>query len=80
MRKSCHKYGLEIVTSIEHAKKLEQVNINTLRQDTPKLEMSNVEMAFNILKDNARVPSGYRKSSGHMIWGLKIDLPARKYE
>ena len=74
VRKSTRKYGIEIPTSIKHAEEIDRVNKNTLWQDALKLEMTNVEVAFKILEDNEHVPPGYRKSSGHIIWDLKMDF------
>ena len=36
--------------------------------------MSNVGIAFNILEDNEELPVGYKKSSGHLVWDLKMDF------
>ena len=74
VRKSTHKYGIEILTSIKHAQAIDTVNKNTLWQDALKLEMTNVGVAFTILEDNEHVPPGYKKSSGHIIWDLKMDF------
>jgi hypothetical protein len=37
-------------------------------------EMSNVSIAFEILEDGEPVPSNYKKSSGHLIWDVKMDF------
>lgn len=35
-----------------------------------KLEMSNVAVA----QDNDKLPPGYRRSNGHIIWDLRIEF------
>jgi hypothetical protein len=37
-------------------------------------EMSNVSIAFEILEDGEPAPSNYKKSSGHLIWDVKMDF------
>ena len=74
VRKSTHKYGIEAPTSTKHALEIDRQNGNTLWQNALKLEMANVSVAFKILGNNEHVPPGYRKSSGHIIWDLKIDF------
>ena len=74
VRKSTHKCGIKISNFIKHAEEIDRLNKNTLWQDALKLEMTNVEVAFKILEDNEHVPPGYRKSSGHIIWDLKMDF------
>ena len=47
--KTTHKYGIELPTSIEHAKELDQKNKNTLWADALAKEMKNVGVVFEIL-------------------------------
>ena len=74
MRKKTHKYGLEIPTSIEHAKAIDKANGNTLWMDALKKEMYNVGVAFEILEDGAPAPKGWNKASGHIVWDVKMDF------
>ena len=34
--------------------------------------MFQVGVAFKILRDNEHIPVGYKKSSGHLIWSVKM--------
>ena len=36
--------------------------------------MFQVGIAFKILRDNEHIPVGYKKSSGHLIWSVKMDF------
>ena len=39
--------------------------------------MDNVKVAFDIQEDGTPIPVGYKESSGHLVWDVKMDL-ARK--
>jgi hypothetical protein len=60
------------------AKELDRINGNALWMDALKLEMHNVGDAFEVLEDGKRVPQGWTKASGHIIWDLKMDFTTRK--
>jgi hypothetical protein len=76
--KSCkqtsHKYGVEIPRSIDHARELDKNNNNRLWMAANEKEMSNVSIAFEILEDGEHAPTNYKKSSGHLIWDVKMDF------
>ena len=74
MRVTAHKYEVEIPTSIDHAKRLDKQNGNRFWQDALAKEMLNVSVAFEILLTGERAPVGWTKSSGHLIWDVKMDF------
>eukprot|EP00957_Ditylum_brightwellii_P038291 2895356-Ditylum_brightwellii.AAC.1 len=51
VRKTTHKYGIEIPTSVVYAIELDKRNGNTLWQDAVKREMTNIGIAFEVLPD-----------------------------
>jgi hypothetical protein len=69
-----HKYGIEVPRNMIHAKELDAKNNNTLWIDAWKKEMSNVSIAFEFLPNGEAAPNGYSRSSGHLIWDLKMDF------
>ena len=73
VRKTTHKYGVEIPNSVEHARRLDQANGNTLWMDALSKEMTNIGVAFEILQDGAP-PPGWKPVSGHIIWDVKMDF------
>ena len=75
--KKTHKYGIEIPTSIEHARALDTANGNTLWMDALAKEMYNVSVAFEILEDNAPLPPGWTPRTGHLVWDLKMDFTCK---
>ena len=71
-KKSTHKYGIEIPTSVEHAYELDKRNSNTFWQDAIKKEMHNVGIAFEILEDGEQVPVGWKSASGHLVFDVRM--------
>jgi hypothetical protein len=74
IRKTTHKYGVEVPTSVEHAYRLDRENGNTLWRDALAKEMTNVGIAFEVLEEDQQAPPGWRKVTGHLIWDLKMDF------
>jgi hypothetical protein len=72
--KKTHKYGIEVPTSVAHAKELIRINGNTLWIDALKLEMHNVGIAFEVLEYGERTPEWWKRAIGHIIWDLKMDF------
>ena len=78
VKKRTHKYGIEIPTSHKDLIRLDTLNGNTLWTDSHKLEMSNVGVAFEIVKPGDKAPPGWKKASGHLIYDVKIDFTQNK--
>lgn len=66
-----HKYGIEVLTSVEHAHKIDERNDNDYWDKAIKKEMDTVLVAFRILAKGEKPPVGYTKSSGHIVLMLK---------
>ena len=67
LRKTTHKYGIEIPTSVDHAMEFDRKNGNTMWKDALALEMFNVGVVFEILKEGQAAPPGWNKASRHLI-------------
>jgi hypothetical protein len=74
VRKTSHKNGVELPTSVKHAIEIDQKNGNTLWQDALSKEMGNVCIAFEILGPGMKVPLGWHKASGHLVFDVKMDF------
>ena len=74
IKKRTHKYGIEIPESHKEAIRLDTLNWNKLWADSRKLEMSNVGVAFWVLKTGDKSPLGWKKASGRLIYDVKIDF------
>ena len=74
MKHKSIKYGVQVPRSLKHAQELDIKNGNNLWQKAYEKEMANVDIAFQILGDGVKPPPGYTKSSGHLVWDIKMDL------
>jgi hypothetical protein len=74
VRKTGHKYGIELPSSVENAIEIDRKNGNTLWQDALAKEMGNICIAFKILGPNAKAPLGWHKALGHIVFDVKMDF------
>ena len=74
LKKTSHKCGIEMSTSVEHAIELDRQNGNRLWQDALEKEMFAVGVAFHILENDEALPTGWTPASGHTVWDLKMDF------
>ena len=74
IRKTTHKYGIEIPTSVEDAERIDRNNGNTFWRDAIQLEMYNVGVAFEILEEGQRAPKGWSSCTAHLIFDVKMDF------
>jgi hypothetical protein len=74
IRKTSHKYGIEIPSSVDHAYQIDKQQGNTLWRDALQKEMHNVGIAFEILGDGQKAPVGWHKVTGHLIYDVKMDF------
>jgi hypothetical protein len=74
VRKTTHKYGIEIPTSVKHAFEIDKRNGNTWWRDALAKEITEVGVAFEVLEEGAQAPIGWRKVTGHLVWDVKMDF------
>ena len=74
MRKRTHKYGIEVPTSIAHARQIDKNNQNNLWQEAVDLEVYNNSIAFQILEDREETPVGWTQTSGHWVFDVPMDF------
>ena len=74
VRQAKLKYGIEIPTSVKHAKKLDMKEGNDLWMKALAKEMLNVGVAFEILEQGQKAPHGWHLVTGHLVWDVKKDL------
>ena len=74
LRKTTHKFGIKIPTSIEEAIKIDEENHNRLWRDAIQLEMHNVAVAFEVLEEGQKAHPGWRKASGNLVFDVKMDF------
>ena len=74
LKAKSHKYGIKVPRDEAHAYEIDAKNRNTLWQNAHKKEMYNVSVAFEILKYGQKTPVGWKKTSGHLIWDIKMNF------
>ncbi len=74
LKRTSHKYGIEVPTSVKHAMELDDTNGNHLWRDALSKEMHNVGIAFSVLDAGQDAPVGWSKESGHIIYDVKMDF------
>ena len=74
VRKSSHKYRIEIPTSIASARKTDEKNGNDYWMTAINKEITNVGIALTILDDGVKAPPGCRKASGHLVFDVKMNF------
>ena len=74
VRKTSHKYGIEIPRTVNEAYSIDERNGNTHWRDAINLEMENLKVAFDILPEGTSPPPTYRKASGHMVFDVRMTL------
>jgi hypothetical protein len=73
-RRTTHKYGIEVPRSLKEALALDVKNGNNYWSEAVGKEMGTIVVAFEILEPNARPPPGWTRSSGHLIFDVKMDF------
>ena len=74
IRKTTHKYGIEIPRDVEHVHEIDARNGNTMWRDALKKEMYNVGVAFEILDEGSHALHGWKQVTGHLVWDVKMDF------
>ena len=72
IRKTTHKYGIELPTSQAHAYSIDTMNNNTFWIDSISKEMLNVGIAFGVLPTDERAPPRCNKVTGHLVFNVKM--------
>jgi hypothetical protein len=74
LKRTSHKYGIEVPTSVKHALEVDDVNGNHLWRDALSKDMHNVGIAFSVLDAGQDAPGRWSKESGHIIYDVKMDF------
>jgi len=74
IRKTTHKYRIEIPTSLPHASEIDAEHSNTFWRDVIRKEITNIGIAFEILENDMKTPAGWNMVTGHIIFDVKMDF------
>ena len=76
-RKRTHKYGIEVPSSVQTALEIDERTGTDMWRKAIEKEMRNVQVAFDV-RDDGKVPIGFKEISCHLIFDIKSDTLARK--
>jgi hypothetical protein len=71
--KTTHKFGIEVPRDYWHAMKIDEETGTTYWRDALDKEIYNVGGAIVILDEGEGPPPTWTKTSGHIIWDVKMD-------
>ena len=74
VRRTTHKYGIEIPRNIAHAYEIDEKNGNHFWRNAINKEMTDVGIAFEILPEGKKPPPGWHKVTGHLVFDVKMDF------
>jgi hypothetical protein len=72
--KRTHKFGVQVPKSVEEALQIDRDTGTTLWHEAIQKEMKNNAIAFEFLEPQASAPLGYKKSTLHMIFDVKMSF------
>jgi len=73
-RRTTHKYGIEVPRTLAEALALDKKNGNRYWSTAVEKEMGTIIIAFEVLGVHDKPPPGWSKSSGHLIFDVKMDF------
>ena len=71
--KRSHKFGIELLKTVEQAHALDAKNGNVLWTDAISKEMENIRVAFEVLPDEKLLPIGHQFVQCHMVFDIKME-------
>ena len=72
-KKTGYKYGIKVPNNIKDAYDIDKANGDQSWRTAVAKEMSNVQIAFDILEDDQHIPPGYTSCTCHIIFDVKMD-------
>ena len=73
-RKTTHKFGIKLPSSVDDAYKIDMKNKNDFWRKAIEKEMHDVGIAFEILEDDVATPVGWKPVTGHLVFDVKMDF------
>ena len=74
VKKKDMKFGVTVPTTIGETYRLHRDLVSNHWQRAIEKEMQSIEVAFNVLEEEERIPVGYKKIRCHMVFDVKFDL------
>ena len=76
--KRTHKFGIERPKTVKEALEIDRRTGTTFWRDGLALEMKNVRVAFDVLKDGDGIPPDFQQINCHMVFDIKMGSLQRK--
>ena len=73
-----HKFGVKLPKTLKHAVEIDRETGTMYWGDALKLEMKNVEVAFDIKDDDYHIPPAFQCIPCHLVFNIKMGLLKRK--
>ena len=67
------KYGIKVLRNVQEVKRFNMENINTSWQDDIDFEVATIMPTIDLI-DGTRHPPGFTKSSGYLVFDVKMDF------
>ena len=80
-KRNCHmyiKYGIKFPLLVKEAKKLDEDAVKFMWQDKVDLGMNTIMQSLHLV-DGDKPPPGYSKSSGNIIFTVKMDFTRKTH-
>ena len=74
VKRTTHKYGIELPCSVDEALRFDKLNGNTFWRDAINKEMENLKVAFEIKPEGFRPPVNYTLATSHLILDVRMTL------
>ena len=74
VRKTTHKFGIEVPRHRNDALRIDSECGNTMWRDSMDLEMNTLLPALDLLREGEKPPVGFSKASGHLVFDVKMDF------
>ena len=76
--KRTHKFGIELLKTVQEALEIDAHTGTTYWRDALDLEMKNVRVAFDAIKDEDKITPGYTQINCHLVFDIKMGSLHRK--
>ena len=74
VKRTTHKYGIELLRSVDEALRFDKLNGNTFWRDSVNKEMENLKVAFDIGPEGSRPPVNYNFATVHLLLNFRMTL------
>ena len=78
IRKTTQKYGIEVLTSVNHSLEIYRNIGNKLSRDALDKDMTKVVIYFEVLEEGIKATIGCIELTGHLVWYAKMNITCKE--